>query len=80
MTIHTPKAFLRGRNGINRPHSTYLNLLNAKFLTEALKEREAWDKTIDANKLTDRKGNRLKNPITKYRQLHATKGYRLHTF
>ncbi|MDW9531949.1 hypothetical protein RWE87_13785 [Sinorhizobium meliloti] len=80
MTIHTPKAFLRGRNNIQRPYSTTLNLLNARLLEAALKEREKFDEVIDANKLTDRKGNRLKNPITKYRQLHATKGYRLHTF
>ena len=80
MTVHTPKAFTRGRNRIERPHSTYLNLLNARLLEAAVKEREEWDRIIDANKLTDRKGRRLENPIRKYRQLHPTKGYRSHWF
>lgn len=80
MTNHTPKAFLRGRNNTRRPVNTYLNLLNAKLLELALKERAAWGKIIKANGLKDSKGRTLANPITKFTQLHPTKGYRTEHF
>ena len=80
MTVHTPKAFTRGRNQIKRPHSTYLNLLNARLLEAALKKREEWDRIISSNKLKDRHGRTLENPVRKYPQLHPTKGYRLTWF
>jgi len=77
---HSPKAFTRGRNQIKRPHSTYLNRLNARLLEKALAAREDWDRIIDANRLTDGKGRRLANPITGYLRIHPTKGYRSERF
>lgn len=77
---HSPKAFTRGRNQIKRPHSTYLNRLNANLLEKALKAREDWDRIIDANHLKDAKGQRLANPITSYLRIHPTKGYRSERF
>lgn len=76
MTRHTPKAFVRGRNGYKRPVNTYLNLLNAKLLGEAEQERADWAAKIKANHLTGRDGRPLANPITHYSYLHPTKGYR----
>ncbi|MBB5276283.1 hypothetical protein HNR26_002335 [Rhizobium rosettiformans] len=79
-TIHSPKAFTRGRNNPIRPHSTYLNRLNAKLLEEALIERDEWDKIIDANKLKDSRGQRMANPVTGHLRIHPTKGYRFDRF
>ncbi|MEQ8308084.1 MAG: hypothetical protein RIA09_16235 [Hoeflea sp.] len=71
---HTPKAFLRGRNQAKRPHSTYLNLRNARLLEAAIRRREEWDQMIKANGLT------MKNPITHFPYLHPTRGWRTEWF
>lgn len=70
MTNHTPKAFLRGRNQPKRPVSTYLNLRNARLKEQAERRRKQWDEMIKANGLI------IPNPITHYRYLHPTRGWR----
>jgi hypothetical protein len=80
MTIHTPKAFRRGRNQVIRPINTYLNLRNAKLKDDAEKERARWAKDIKANHLVGANGMPLPNPIKGYMQLHPTRGYKFERF
>lgn len=80
MTTHTPKAFLRGRNQVIRPHNTYLNLLNAKAKELAEAARAYWAKEIKANRLLGRDGEAMSNPIKGWMRLHPTRGYKFERF
>lgn len=80
MAIHTPKAFLRGRNGVVKVPGVWLMKFNRKLKLQAIAEREKWDKAIRANNMVDAKGNLIANPITKFQVLHPTKGFRTERF